>query len=76
MVPGSGQGQRGDPPAPASTRNAGRAVRSGAVLLLAAGAAGLVWASVLRVGDRERVFRHTAGGGPPEAAGPTPFPSH
>ena len=65
MISRSGQGQRGGPAAPASTRGAGRAARAGVALLLAAAAAGLLWASVLRVGDRERVFRRTLGGGAP-----------
>src|SRR6266566_2384316 len=65
MVSRSGQGQRGAPPAPVAARRAGRAARAGVALLLAAAAAGLLWASVLRVGDRERVFRRTLGGGAP-----------
>ncbi len=65
MVSRSGQGQRGGAPLPAATRSAGHAARAALALVLVAVASGLLWASVLRVGERERVFRRSLGGGAP-----------
>src|SRR5437899_4426722 len=59
-----GRGQRADPSAPTAARNAGRAARLGIATLLVAATGGLLWASIVRVGEHERVFRCTIGGVP------------